>query len=238
MIQSIRQCSILGCSKPVVARDFCQTHYMRWKRHGHVFSTRPSDWGSKEKHPLYGIWTDIFRRRKNVACEEWIQDFWKFVADVGERPDKNHQLKRIDESGLYCKGNVFWKIRLVNDLEYRNDRAAYAREFQKRMRENNPFHAMKYSLRKYGLTIDKYLEMHDTQNGVCKICFQEEKSIDPKTKRIRRLAVDHCHETGKVRALLCSKCNAGLGHFMDNIENMQKAIEYLILHKRINNVSN
>lgn len=230
MIESHKQCSILGCNKPVVARNFCNTHYQRWHKHGHVMETRPSDWGSREKHELYGIWHDILRRR-NVACEEWKNDFWKFVSDVGPRPDKSHQFKRIDESKLYTPGNVYWKIAIINDISFRDDRAAYMRAWQKKKREENPLHAFKYGLKKYGISVEEYFSMYDAQNGKCEICGEEEKSIEPKSGNIRKMSVDHCHETGKVRALLCSHCNSGLGRFKDNIEVMQKAIEYIKKHK-------
>jgi hypothetical protein len=48
-------------------------------------------------------------------------------------------------------------------------------------------------------------------------------------KRIS-LSVDHCHKTGKVRALLCIPCNTGIGSFHDNIETMKAAITYLYFH--------
>jgi len=72
---------------------------------------------------------------------------------------------------------------------------------------------------KYGITIETYDEMLALQNNVCAICFQESKD--------RALAVDHCHKTGKVRGLLCASCNNGLGRFKDDINLLQKAIEYL-----------
>jgi hypothetical protein len=72
------------------------------------------------------------------------------------------------------------------------------------------------------MTLDEYDNMLKAQNGVCAICKQPEDS--------RGLAVDHCHTTKKNRALLCFRCNAGLGQFKDNIEYLQAAIEYLKSH--------
>lgn len=74
----------------------------------------------------------------------------------------------------------------------------------------------------YGLTLEQYDQMNKDQNGLCKLCNRESKNFWG-----TKLAVDHCHITGKVRGLLCDKCNKGLGQFEDNIEVLQKAIEYL-----------
>jgi hypothetical protein len=71
----------------------------------------------------------------------------------------------------------------------------------------------------YGITDQQYREMLVEQNGKCAICKK------PPTDR--RLAVDHCHTTGKVRGLLCMKCNTGLGHFEDNLKFLEEAQEYL-----------
>jgi hypothetical protein len=59
------------------------------------------------------------------------------------------------------------------------------------------------------------------QDGGCAICA---KPIDAVR---RRMNVDHCHETGEVRGILCIGCNTGLGHLGDNIEGLQKALTYL-----------
>ena len=59
---------------------------------------------------------------------------------------------------------------------------------------------------KYNITIEQYDEMLDAQGGGCAIC-----GVKPTNKR---LAVDHCHTTGKVRGILCTGCNTGLGGFM------------------------
>lgn len=75
--------------------------------------------------------------------------------------------------------------------------------------------------RKYNLDYNTYLKMLEEQKNTCYIC----KSPPKNTKR--PLDIDHCHKTGKVRGLLCSKCNKGIGLFNDNIEILLKAIDYL-----------
>lgn len=77
-------------------------------------------------------------------------------------------------------------------------------------------------LRRYGLTEEDFNAMLAAQNGACAIC----KSTDPQD-RWGRFHVDHCHTTGKVRGLLCSHCNTGLGKFYDNTETLAEAIRYL-----------
>lgn len=75
--------------------------------------------------------------------------------------------------------------------------------------------------RKFNLSLDEYNQMFTKNNGCCYICNRHQTSF--KT----RLAVDHCHTTGKIRGLLCSPCNTALGSFKDNIDILNKAINYL-----------
>lgn len=93
---------------------------------------------------------------------------------------------------------------------HKEDLAAYHKEYERRpyrrerRREYNKAytkaHGHAYNLRrKYGITAEQYDAMLSAQGGVCFLCGRP-----PKT---RRLAVDHCHETGAVRKLLCDKCN-------------------------------
>lgn len=74
---------------------------------------------------------------------------------------------------------------------------------------------------KYGISLEQFHVLLDLQGGVCNIC----KSPDPGPKKI--FAVDHDHRNGKVRGLLCYKCNMGLGSFDDNPRKLANAIEYL-----------
>ena len=78
----------------------------------------------------------------------------------------------------------------------------------------------------FGITMLEYDRMLKDQGSVCKICGNPEvaKSNSGVTKR---LAVDHCHDTGKIRGLLCQDCNIGIGKLKDNPVLLQKAMDYL-----------
>lgn len=79
----------------------------------------------------------------------------------------------------------------------------------------------------YGLSLIDYDNLLKKQNGVCAICSKKEKQKSNKNGKIDSLRVDHCHKTGIIRGLLCSKCNFGIGQFQDNINLLNKAINYL-----------
>jgi hypothetical protein len=82
----------------------------------------------------------------------------------------------------------------------------------------------------YGITKAAVDAMSEAQSGACLICGDTAMPIDPRTKEPYELAVDHCHDCGTVRALLCPNCNNGLGCFRDDPERLEKAILYLRRH--------
>jgi Recombination endonuclease VII len=65
------------------------------------------------------------------------------------------------------------------------------------------------------------MELFERQNGTCAICGREE------WEKVKVLGVDHDHKTGRVRGLLCTDCNMGLGKFKDDPALLRKAIKYL-----------
>lgn len=79
----------------------------------------------------------------------------------------------------------------------------------------------------YGLTVAEYEERLQRQAGVCAICHRDEPIAHGRTGKKFRLSVDHCHDTGRVRGLLCQKCNRAIGLLGDSIDLLRKAIEYL-----------
>lgn len=76
---------------------------------------------------------------------------------------------------------------------------------------------MKY---KYGLTPEMYDELYESQGGVCAVCGKSGK-----------LWVDHDHNTDAVRSLLCPGCNTALGMVNDDVEHLQKLIDYIERHR-------
>ena len=79
--------------------------------------------------------------------------------------------------------------------------------------------------RTYGITADEYYDILKDQDGKCSIC--ESQEVNNSRIPSGKLFIDHCHETGKVRGLLCSKCNHAIGLLNDDVDLLQKAIVYL-----------
>ena len=104
-------------------------------------------------------------------------------------------------------------------------------EYRRKLKEQNP---EKLSLnnkknrlkRTYGISYNQYVAMKEAQFFSCFICNVSEESAGSKG-----LVVDHCHETGKVRKLLCSKCNTSLGLVDENCDILEKMIAYLKAHQ-------
>lgn len=81
--------------------------------------------------------------------------------------------------------------------------------------------------KRYGMTPEQYDQMVVQQGNRCAICGGPPNAPGNKKAKVARLAVDHCHATGKVRALLCCNCNAILGHAKDGVDVLRSAIAYL-----------
>ena len=76
----------------------------------------------------------------------------------------------------------------------------------------------------FGISIEDYDKLLQEQDGVCAICR------GPHRGRGKHFHVDHCHDTGKVRGLLCSPCNVGMGMLNHDISRIQQVINYLQKH--------
>lgn len=89
-------------------------------------------------------------------------------------------------------------------------------EWNKNRYKGKPDVLKKYNLIRYGLSLTRFKEMEHAQGNKCLIC-----------KEVKKLFVDHCHATGKIRGLLCGKCNSGIGMLGDNLQRVESAVRYL-----------
>lgn len=117
--------------------------------------------------------------------------------------------------------DLAWRLKNKTKLkEYHKD---YTEINRKKLREQG---RIKHVKRFYNLDAETYLKMIIEQNNVCAICFKAETTKN-RDGDVRPLCVDHNHITGEVRALLCNKCNALLGHAQDDVTILENSIKYL-----------
>lgn len=166
----------------------------------------------------------VVTEKKCKACGEI-----KPVSEFGEE-------KRV-KSGLTarCISCIKDYGRRWHKQWYKSGGAEERKEYYKKNRVEFG-HACTVRLRKhrYGVTKEEYDAMYAAQEGLCAICRQPENW---KTKYgvVMDLCVDHDHDTGKVRGLLCNRCNLGIKRFERDVEWLKKAIVYLGLRGRKGN---
>ena len=105
----------------------------------------------------------------------------------------------------------------------------WSKFYQQNKEKRKTGHRLYQLMKQYGLTGEDYERMFDAQQGLCAICQKPESDKYPSGVR-KRLNVDHDHETGKVRALLCRACNVGIGNLGDRSETVFAAAVYLAEH--------
>lgn len=211
------ECAIEGCSGAAIKRGWCNKHYQRWQKTGDPEGIRRPDWwGERLKHPLWEKWQYHLNGSKTGLVPEW-EGFDAFCAGVGEPPEpEGYQLRKVDASQPIGPDNFHWKKVGATQSQKQKD---YRKRYPKR-------HRRYYLKRTYGVTLDWYEETLEAQGGGCAICGR----TDPGNKAHKYLPVDHCHETGKVRAILCDPCNRALGYLGHDADLATKVAKYLATH--------
>lgn len=140
------------------------------------------------------------------------------TCNTCKTPKPYDQFHKCKKSKLGIKGDCK-KCRSDYVKFYRSNNRDLMKENSNRYYYNNKDKVRDgYYKRYYGISMAQYLELLEKQNNSCALC-----GCVPK----KHLSVDHDHKTGKVRGLLCLKCNSSLGVFGDNIEGFLKVIDYL-----------
>jgi len=206
-VKKVTECEYCGEVRLIRAHGFCGTCYGRYFRYGTPeFRERPT------------------RIRECVVCGKTRKIAAKNVCTVCYvRYAKTGSLKQtvtlhtdLDPIGMglpEVTKETVKRRRATSNKQMRVARKNHNRRFKS------------YSLKKFGITIEDYERMFKEQNGVCAICGNPETVVT--NGEPWRLSVDHNHETGEVRGLLCTNCNNGLGRFKDSLDLFQKALVYL-----------
>lgn len=214
----MKVCSIEGCGKKCHGKGYCKPHYDSLRNNGVPKYERPPfiDPGCKipgceKNHKGKGLcaahlW--CFREHGDplhsvpAAREEqkWVGDL-RVCSNCGNHKTPENFYPHSGTGRLVdkCKKCISdkGKLRSYEELRCKN------------LKQN------------YNLTHEEWLKINESQNGVCAICKK------PEMRRGRPLSVDHDHQTGKIRGLLCSNCNTALGLLRDSIPNLSEAIDYL-----------
>lgn len=136
------------------------------------------------------------------------------------------QFARSKNNSCWCKeccqkNAAKWRGENPEQYAKQNRRWSEDGVYRKRMREYGRRHRL---FSRYGITVEDYDELFEQQDGVCAIC---QEPPNESNTRWGYLQVDHCHDTGAVRGLLCGPCNMGLGHFRDDPNRLALAQDYL-----------
>lgn len=195
-------CAMDGCTRPrhvtpTQTRSYCLEHYREYSRELQTKARREAGIEEKQLNPAPD---DL------VIPED--QKWCTGCSSVKDLEDFHRSADRKDGRQTRCKSceHESYKRRLAEDPE-RVRKAA--RESQRRHRRR----------RAYGMTNEEFAEICDAQDGLCAICGGEPGKLG--------LCIDHDHDTGEVRGVICTWCNSGLGHFRDNPEFLRLAAAYL-----------
>jgi Recombination endonuclease VII len=128
-----------------------------------------------------------------------------------EKPEKTSDEKCYEQDPLYQY------LTQVRRRAYYESHKLFINRRRQRKRATDLDYRDKERARRYGITLEDYRALVKNQGNACAICKRSD----------RPLVVDHCHVTGKVRRLLCNKCNVGLGCFSDDPSLLRAAAAYL-----------
>jgi hypothetical protein len=197
-----KTCSVEGCDRKLVAKGLCGLHYQRVQRLGEPGP--PGVRGSSAWHNRGQSICDIAHCDQPVAGLGFCQLHYNRFKRVGD------PLRRVTDICRICNGPMPFdkRVSAVTCSAECNAKRAKSRQL---------------NLRRYGITPEDYDERLASQGGRCAIC----RTTEPSGKANSYFHVDHDHETGVVRGLLCGRCNGALGLFGDDVANLLRAADYL-----------
>jgi hypothetical protein len=154
---------------------------------------------------------------------EWKQNNVERAKALAKEYRRRNRAKLTEKAREWRKNNNGKHNDINRAWNKRNPEKALA--MRQRWKANNPERVkaiqIKSWLKPYGITQEQYIAIFEAQGRRCKIC----RTDSPTSKR--KWQIDHCHDTGQIRGILCHNCNVGLGHFRDNPKFMKAAAAHV-----------
>ena len=163
------------------------------------------------------------KKRIGESCEEYKARNREYMAGYRKK-NGPYQLSEEQKQAARQQRKKYYAENKTAVLEKRKDyyRANKLRDNAK----NKEYRRINFSslrerelIRKYDLDAEGYKKLHDSQNGVCAVCFSDNNG--------KNMDVDHCHDTNQIRGLLCRSCNLLIGHAKNDPEILTLAAYYL-----------
>jgi hypothetical protein len=219
-----KPCAVEGCELPVKTKGYCQAHYVRWCKYG--------DPGPVEIKMVKRFGCLVEGCERPHASDGYCHPHylrWKKVGDPGSVEIEPRRRAVWSEDGTEGTCVECGETKAAEEFYERNGRrietckecvkAQRKQRYDENpelLRERQVGYMLKFN---FGMTRDGYDALLSAQGGGCAICGTEPDG--------QRLAVDHCHDTGIVRGILCFGCNSGLGLFGDDAALIERAAAYL-----------
>jgi len=166
-----------------------------------------------DKHPtngklFWGYYWSTNGVSLTVPREQWMT------------PEKYAKSRQREKT--YAKSPNKMKRQSERYVLDRENRIRASKEWQRNNPEKTEHNRLRSKYRQYGLTEETYTALVQSQNNQCAICHVDFKELERK-----RIHIDHCHDTGKVRGILCHQCNIMIGFSRNDVNILKKAIKYL-----------
>lgn len=209
----IRPCDVLFCDKKRAKKDrYCGMHRVRWNRHKSFDNPVRFKKYSNESNSICLIHGKLTKQDISIKI----------------RKNESNNIEKKDETTdqYLCKKctanrSLRWRLNRSESYKICYKKSSEKRRLSGKIRESY--------LRKYRISSEDYKKMFENQNGKCAICKNTEIRKN-RNGEIKLLCIDHDHETGKVRDLLCHNCNTAFGMLKESIEIFEYAIEYKRRH--------
>jgi hypothetical protein len=145
------------------------------------------------------------------------------------KPPEAFRLRKSVSTGQHYRGKVCRACHQAMSKKWRHENVDLWRAYNKKQKASNPVYYRRKALeshykRKYGLTIEQKAAILVRQGGRCAIC-------QTGTPTWRGWCIDHCHGSGRIRAILCAPCNVGIGHLKHDPALLRAAAAYVEKHQ-------